>query len=124
MEKYKLIKLSDYLGFFEEKQLFKESNELHDQLNSLSKVKRAKVEEFLEVLRESGLDIDDGGYLKHKSFAEKLFVLPYILWCISGRQRPEFYSEFLELLKTISIPKKLLCTKLSQYASKGKKGKK
>jgi len=121
MEKYKVMPLSEYLSFFEERNDFIQSNQLEEQLSALSKLKRNRVEQFLDVLKEAGLDIDSGGFLKNEALPEKVFVLPYILWCLSGRNRPEFYSEFLEIITPISIPKQLLCSKLAHYGKAIKK---
>lgn len=107
---------SEYMNFYEEKKQLKETNELHEQIGVLSKTTQKRVNEFLAVLKESGVKVSSGGYLKHELFQEKIFILPYILYCLSGRNKPEHYTSFLELIRSISIPKGLLCARVSRDA--------
>lgn len=112
MDRYKILPLKLYKEFCEEKEHFEKEKEASEKLKELPKPIQIKVAKLLQALREGGMSVDETN-LKN--------ILPYALYAIRGKERPENFEKFLNYLAKVKIPRGLLCQKVIKDAKKVRK---
>lgn len=120
MEKFKVIKLSEYQEYLRDREKIKECNQLSERLSKLPKGTVRKVKILLEKLKEGGITYDNTGVVTNppKEFSETFDILPFVTYAVQGKEKPTNWDLFLPLLKELKLPKDLLSTKAIKDAKK------
>jgi len=122
MQRYKVIPLQEYETFQKEKDNLNKTNELNEKLATLPKAALRKVLKLIQVLRSNELEIETSTGMVDSApgFDSPFNILPFVLYLVRGKERPEQYDKFIHLIAEYQFPRGCLPSRVMKDVKKAK----